>query len=67
MRTTGGGKTRVFARPEGADGTLGPTRALSLAGYDAFPLDLAMNSAGDAAVVWQEGRSGFAIQASFGP
>lgn len=65
-RRTTDGKDCVFVRSERADGTLGPTRVLSLAGYNAYWPDLAVNSAGEAAVVWQEGRSGFAIQASFG-
>ena len=62
-----GFKSRVFVRSEDADGTLGPTRALSLAGYNAYWPDLAVIPAGDAAVTWQEGIGGFAIQAAFGP
>lgn len=60
-------KTRVFARTESAGGALSPTRALSLAGYNAYFPDVAVSPAGDAAVGWQEGNQGFAIQASFGP
>jgi hypothetical protein len=62
-----GGKTRLFARTQNAAGIFGPTSALSLAGYNAGFADVAMNPAGDAAVSWQAGNSGFAIQASFGP
>lgn len=62
-----GSKTRIFARSEDADGTLSPVTALSLAGYDAGPPDLAVTPAGPAALAWQEGHGGFAIQASFGP
>jgi hypothetical protein len=62
-----GGKTRVFVRTEDAGGTLSPTRVLSLAGYNAGGPDVAVTPAGDAAVGWQEGSSGFAIQAAFGP
>jgi hypothetical protein len=61
------GKTRVFVRTEDAGGALSPTRALSLAGYNAYFPGVAVSPAGDAAVGWQEGRQGFAIQASFGP
>lgn len=62
-----GGKTRVFVRTQDAGGTFGPTSALSLAGYNAGFADAAMNPAGDAAVSWQAGNGGFAVQAAFGP
>jgi hypothetical protein len=60
-------KERVFARSADAAGHLGPIRALSPAGINsAFP-ELAVNPAGTAAVVWEAGSRGFAVQASFGP
>jgi hypothetical protein len=62
-----GSKTQVFVRSEDAGGTLSPIRRVSLAGYNAGAPDLAMTPAGDAAVTWQAGNAGFAIQAAFGP
>jgi hypothetical protein len=62
-----GSKNRVFARSLDPAGHLGPTRALSPAGHNAHPPELAMTPAGAAAVAWAEGGKGFAIQASFGP
>jgi hypothetical protein len=64
---TYGGKMAVFARTESAGGALGPTRALSLPGYNAYSPRVAVSPAGDAAIGWQEGFHGFAIQAAFGP
>jgi hypothetical protein len=60
-------KSRVFVRTADADGTPSPTRAVSLAGYNAYFPDVAMTPAGAAAVGWQAGNGGFAIQATFGP
>jgi hypothetical protein len=62
-----GSKARVFVRPENAGGTLGPTRALSPAGYNAHPPVLDMTPAGAAAAAWAVGGQGWGIQASFGP
>lgn len=62
-----GAKSQVFARTESAAGALSPTRVLSLAGYNAYSPRVAVSPAGDAAIGWQEGFQGFAIQASFGP
>jgi hypothetical protein len=60
-------KERVFARSADIAGYLGPTRALSSSGVNsAFP-ELAVNPAGAAAVVWEAGSRGFAVQAAFGP
>ena len=63
-----GGKNRIFARSEDAAGQLGPTQALSPAGFNAYFQDVAMSPGGDAAVAWREGGNrGFAIQAAFEP
>jgi hypothetical protein len=64
---TDGGKGQVFARTESPGGALSPTRVLSLAGYNAYSPRVAVSPAGDAAIGWQEGFHGFAIQAAFGP
>jgi hypothetical protein len=61
------GKSRVFARSRSASGTFGPPQMLSPAGYDAYSLNLAVDSAGAAAATWIEGVRGFAIQVAFGP
>lgn len=62
-----GSKNRILARSGDTAGNLGPTRALSPAGYSADYLETATSTGGDTAAVWQLGKRGFAIQASFGP
>lgn len=64
---TDGSNSRVLARTESAGGALSPTHFLSLAGYNAYSPRVAVSPAGDAAIGWQEGIRGFAIQASFAP
>jgi len=62
-----GEKRRIFARTQPAGGALSSLRLLSPAGYNAYLGGVAVNGTGDAAVVWQQGFRGFAIQGAFGP
>ncbi len=62
-----GGKRRIFARTQPAGGSLGPLHVLSPPGYNGYLGGVAVNDTGDAAVVWQEGNRGFAIQGAAGP
>lgn len=64
-----GDRIRVYARTQPVDGSLGPIRALSPVSdnFNAYFGNLAVNPAGDAAVVWQLGKRGFAVQGATGP
>jgi hypothetical protein len=62
-----GGKRRIFARTQPAGGALSSVHLLSPAGYNGYLGGVAVNAGGNAAVVWQEGNRGFAIQGAFGP
>jgi hypothetical protein len=63
---TADSKSRVLTRTESAGGVLSPTHVLSLANYNAYYPNVALSPTGVAAIGWQEGIHGFAIQASFG-
>jgi hypothetical protein len=62
-----GSKQRVYARSGTVNGALGPVQILSPAGFNARVSDLTFGSDGTAPVGWTLGRTGFALQAAFGP